>query len=472
MNNIIKINESFNSKLIKDIFNDIDILKYHDKSINFSSSDKLLDLNIVKNTNIKEDTIYKQLRGCLCNLYMQYIELLNKDGANEVYAKADKSPFNIFNVIDMLKKYGIDNEIINKENIVLPIIKNIQNYLKRLDKLINKLITGDFNNTIKDTALVSLANVRDEDIEEIPATKIKRKLSEEIYNKIKDDNYFLVISEHSKNIIAGRISNTTKLTNDPLYDNVVMYSYRNMGDDYRFNQDKLQLQTEWNYCKDNLEYLNINSYKIPYYDQKYIKPVIEKIYQVFIQCNSLSCDVCYDMQSFQKKWKRYIYVDNPTQKIYLINTSAANIKKHDNVIETSYTNNNTSRHNTTNHNDYIIIKNELTGKLKYIIEKFKILNSNNTKDITILEDMYKSLSALQILYTTILDNNTNNFSFLLKYNKYTKFISYILYPYISELYNIMKQKNLQSYKLDGYINKLNTYNLYISKYRKIIVDSI
>jgi hypothetical protein len=60
-------------------------------------------------------------------------------------------------------------------------------------------------------------------------------LSEEIYNKIKDNNYFLVIRDHAKNIIIGKISNTTKLTNDPLNDNVVMYSYRNMGDDYRFN---------------------------------------------------------------------------------------------------------------------------------------------------------------------------------------------------------------------------------------------
>ena len=119
------INETFNSKLIKDIFNDIDTLKYHDKSVNISSADKLLDLNIVKNTNIKEDTIYKQLRGCLCNLYMQYIELLNKDIANDIYDKVDKSPLNIFSVINKLKKYGIDNEISNKENIVLPIIKNI-----------------------------------------------------------------------------------------------------------------------------------------------------------------------------------------------------------------------------------------------------------------------------------------------------------------------------------------------------------
>lgn len=465
------INETFNSKLIKDIFNDIDILKYHDKSVNSSSADNLLDLNIVKNTNIKEDTIYKQLRGCLCNLYMQYIELLNKDDANHIYDRVEWSSHNIFNVISMLKKYGIDNEIINNENIVLPIIKNIQKYLKRLDVLINKLITGDFNNTIKDTALISLTNVRDEDIEEIPVTKLKRKLSEEIYNKIKDDNYFLVIRDHAKNIITGKISNTTKLTNDPLNDNVVMYSYRNMEDDYHFNQAKLQLQAEWNYCKDNLEYLNINNYKIPYYDQKYIYPVVKKIYQVFIQSNSLSCDVCYDVQSFQKKLKRYIWENNNTQKIYLINTSPANIKKHDDVIETSYTNNNISRHNT-NRNDYTIIKNELTDKLKYIIEKFKILNSINTKDIEILVDMNKSISALQLLYATVLDNKTNNFSFLLKYNKYTKFISYILYPYISDLYNTTKQKNIQTYKLDGYINKLNTYNLYISKYRKIIVDSL
>lgn len=465
------INEAFNSKLIKDIFNDIDILKYHDKSVNISSSDNLLDLNIVKNTNIKEDTIYKQLRGCLCNLYMQYIELLNKDDANHIYDRVKVSSLNIFNVISMLKKYGIDKEIINKENIVLSIIKNIQNYLKRLDKLINKLITGDFNNTIKDTALISLTNVRDEDIEEIPFTKLKRKFSEEIYNKIKNDNYFLVIRKPSQNIITGKITNTTNITNTPLNDDVVMYSYKNMGDDYLFNQAILQLQAEWNYCKDNLEYLNINGYEIPYYEQKYIKPVIEKIYYVFIQSNSLSSNVCYDVKSFQKKLKRYIGVGLDNPKIYLINTHSANIKKHKDKIYTEYTNYNKSRHNSTRDEYQSIIKTELRDKLQYIIAKFKILNIN-TNEVSILVDMQKCIDALQIVYTTMCDIKTTNFSFLLKYSKFTKFLSNILYPYISDIYNIMKQNNLPKYKLDEYINKLNTYNLQVSKYRKLIVNTI
>lgn len=465
------INEAFNSKLIKDIFNDIDILKYHDKSVNSSSSDNLLDLNIVKNTNIKEDTIYKQLRGCLCNLYMQYIELLNKDIANDVYDKAYKSSPNIFSVINKLKKYGIDKEISNNENIVLPIIKNIQNYLKRLDKLINKLITGDFNNTIKDTALISLTNVRDEDIEEIPFTKLKRKFSEEIYNKINDDNYFLVIRTPLKNVITGKISNTTNISNTSLSDNVVMYSYQNMGDDYQFNQAISYLQTEWNYCKDNLEYLNINGYEIPYYEWKYIEPVIKKIYYVFTQSNSLSSNVCYDVKSFQKKLKMYLGVGLDNPKIYLINTHAANIKKRGGSTETEYTNYNKSRHNNT-HNVYqSTIKTELSDKLKYIIEQFKVLNIN-TNEVSILVDIQKSIASLQIVYATMSDIKTANFSFLLKYSKFTKFLCNILYPYISGIYNIMKQNTLPKYKLDEYINKLSTYNLYLSKYRKLIVNTI
>lgn len=465
------INETFNSKLIKDIFNDIDILKYHDKSVNSSSADNLLDLNIVKNTNIKEDTIYKQLRGCLCNLYMQYIELLNKDNANNVYDKAYKSSPNIFSVINKLKKYGIDKEISNNENIVLPIIKNIQNYLKSLDTLINKLITGDFNNTIKDTALISLTNVRDEDIEEIPFTKLKRKFSEEIYNKINDDNYFLVIRTPLKNVITGKISNTTNISNTSLSDNVVMYSYQNMGDDYQFNQAISQLQAEWDYCKDNLEYLNINGYEIPYYDWKYIEPVIKKIYYVFTQSNSLSSNVCYDVKSFQKKLKIYLGVGLDNPKIYLINTHTANIKKRKVSTETEYTNYNKSRHNTTRDDYQSTIKTELRDKLKYIIEKFKILNINNN-DMSILVDISKTINALQLVYTMEFDNKTTNFSFLLKYSKFSKFLCNILYSYISELYNIMKQNTLPKYKLDEQISKLNTYNLYLSKYRKIIVDAI
>lgn len=463
------INETFNSKLIKDIFYDIDTLKYHDKSVNISSADKLLDLNIVKNTNIKEDTIYKQLRGCLCNLYMQYIELLNKDIANDIYDKVDKSPLNIFSVINKLKKYGIDNEISNKENIVLPIIKNIQKYLKRLDKLINMLVTGNFNNTIKDTALISLTNVRDEDIEEIPFTKLKRKFSEEIYNKIKYDNYFLVIRQPLKNVITGKISNTTNIRNVS-DDNVVMYSYRNMEDDYLFNQAILQLQSEWDYCKDNLGYLHINDYEIPYYDQKYIKPVIEKIQQVFKQSNSLSCNICYDVKSFQKNLKMCIS-DSYNQKIYLINTHGVNIKKHKDKIYTEYTNYNKSRHNSTHDEYQSIIKTELRDKLKYIIAKFKILNIN-TNEVSILVDMWKCIDSLQIVYTTMSDIKTTNFSFLLKYSKFTKFLSNILYPYISDIYNSMKQNNLLKYKLDVSVNKLNTYNSYLSKYRKIIDNSI
>lgn len=465
------INEAFNSKLIKDIFNDTDILKYHDKSVNISSADKLLDLDIVKNTNIKEDTIYKQLRGCLCNLYMQYIELLNKDIANDIYDKVDKSPLNIFSVINKLKKYGIDKEIINNENIVLPIIKNIQNYLKRLDTLINKLITGNFNNTIKDTALISLTNVSDEDIEEIPFTKLKRKLSEKIYNKINNDNYFLVIRTPTKNTIAGKISNTIYYnTNISLSDYVVIYSYNNMGDDYLFNQAISYLQTEWNYCKDNLEYLNINGYEIPYYEQKYINPVIEKIYQVFTQSNNVSSTVCYDVKSFQKKLKMYIGTGIENPKIYLINTHGANIKKHEGSTKTEYTNYNKSRHNTTSDDYQSIIKKELRDKLKYIIDKFKILNINNN-DMSILVDISKTINTLQLVYTMEFNNKPTNFSFLMKYSKFNKFLCNILYPYISDIYNIIKQNTVPRYKLDEYLNKLNTYNLYLSKYRKIIVDS-
>jgi len=80
-----------------------------------------------------------------------------------------------------------------------------------------------------------------------------------------------------------------------------------------------------------------------------------------------------------------IYRDNNTQKIYLINTHKANIKKHEDKIDTEYTNYNVSRHNN-NRNDYKIIKTVLNNKLYYIIEKFKILNIN-TNDISILVDI-------------------------------------------------------------------------------------
>ena len=249
-----------------------------------------------------------------------------------------------------------------------------------------------------------------------------------------------------------------------------MYSYRNMEDDYLFNQAILQLQSEWDYCKDNLGYLHINDYEIPYYDQKYIKPVIEKIQQVFKQSNSLSCNICYDVKSFQKNLKMCIS-DSYNQKIYLINTHGVNIKKHKDKIYTEYTNYNKSRHNSTHDEYQSIIKTELRDKLKYIIAKFKILNIN-TNEVSILVDMWKCIDSLQIVYTTMSDIKTTNFSFLLKYSKFTKFLSNILYPYISDIYNSMKQNNLLKYKLDVSVNKLNTYNSYLSKYRKIIDNSI
>ena len=480
MNNItLKINESFNSKLIKDIYNDIDILKYHDKSVNVSSSDKLLDFDTVKNT-IKEDTIYKQLRGCLCKLFMQYIELLNNDIGAEIYSKIVTSPANIPTIYDALKKYGIDKEIVNNENIVLSIIKNIQNYLKRLDKLIKKLTTGNFNNATKDTAFKYLVNVYDEDIQEIQKSKLKRKLSAEIYDKIKNDNQFLLIKKPGKTILFGKVSNTTNISNSQ-QDEVIMYSYVNMNEDYLFNKAILELKTEWHYCKENLAYINSNNYEIPYYDWTHIKPVIKNIYYVFQQSNSLSCAICYDVKSFSKKIKKNI-TEEPGIQIYLINGQhKINNKKQrsSNKDFIEYYNADTDIRNKGITNDFLELKNAFDNKFKYIIEKYKALI--NEKIININDDLYDNnkilkniqdnINSIQLLYYMDRANNNNNFTFLIKYNKFIKFVYYTIYPFINEIYSIMQYKTIPIERLYNYNNRLKTYNVYISKYKNLITDS-
>jgi len=68
-------------------------------------------------------------------------------------------------------------------------------------------------------------------------------------------------------------------------------------------------------------------------------------------------------------------------------------------------------------------------------------------------------------------NNNNNFTFLIKYNKFIKFVYYIIYPFINEIYSIMQYKTIPIERLYNYNNRLKTYNVYISKYKNLITDS-
>lgn len=217
------INEHFNSKIIKNLFNNNISIKYTDYRIRTKTGSNIYQIFNTDNISFNTNNILDQFNFIKSNLYLQYTELLNKTAIKKIY-KTHSLTTN--NIIKYLKQYGIDKKIINNENIVLPIIKNINTYMKKLDICVNKIVTGNFtrDNTIDNDVFKKFVNVHDNDIEEIKYNKITQDLIYELYNKIKIPGNALIITKHNNYVIYSNDSDNEKMPYNKILGNKISVS--------------------------------------------------------------------------------------------------------------------------------------------------------------------------------------------------------------------------------------------------------
>lgn len=437
------INEHFNSKIIKNLFNNNINIKYTNYEL--KEKDYYDSIFNTDNDKFNINNILDQFNFLKSNLYLQYTELFNKDAIKKIYSNHNLS---ISNIIKCLKDYGIDNEIINKENIVLSIIKNINTYMKKLDICVNKIVTGNFTNDTDNTIFSKFINVHDNDIEEIKYNKNTQDLMHELYNKIKTNEYALIITNYNNNYVI--FFNNTEYGEDKIS---VQQFINNIS--LAMKSDLDLLKNEWNLCKENMEYISILNYKIPYYTVNSIKNIYDCIRKIFDN-GTLKTRSFYSFNLFQEYLEYYLNHTN-VGHIYLIKYNENIPKnKHNNIV--SY---------KLNHAIYNLKRNPIgsySNILVIIINFINRIRTNNDILNKELQNLLKEIKEVrQIINNNIILNLYNqsynvlyfNFNEHLLYMRIMNFFNNIVYPKISLLYN--EYKNISPQKVDYYLKYIKQY---------------
>ena len=443
------INEHFNSKIIRNLFNNNISTKYTDYRIRSKTGSNIYRIFNTDLSEFNTNNIIDQFNFLKSNLYLQYTELLNKTAIKDIYKTHNLS---IHNIIKHLKRYGIDKKIINKENIVLPIIKNITTYMKKLDICVNKIVTGNFTNDIIDNEVFKkFVNVHDNDIEEIKHDKITQDLIHELYNKIKTGGNALIITKYNNDyVIYSNNSNNEKIPCSKIFVNE--FNNNTISSTLQSNLDLLK--TEWNLCKENMEYINIQNYKIPYYTQSSIKNLYMCIQKIFE--DTINIESYWDFDEAYNNLEHYLN-NTIIEHIYLIKYNNIPINKHNNIV--SY---------KQNHAIYNLKRNPIGSYSNILDIIIKFINKIETNNNILNKELKKLLNSIENvksgIHSQIVSTSYNhhydtldfNFNDHLLYNKIMNFFNIIVYPKISLLYN--EYKNISPQETDNYLKNIKQYN--------------
>lgn len=448
------INEHFNSKIIKNLFNNNISIKYTDYRIRTKTGSNIYQIFNTDNISFNTNNILDQFNFIKSNLYLQYTELLNKTAIKKIY-KTHSLTTN--NIIKYLKQYGIDKKIINNENIVLPIIKNINTYMKKLDICVNKIVTGNFtsDNTIDNEVFKKFVNVHDNDIEEIKYNKITQDLIYELYNKIKIPGNALIITKHNNNyVIYSNDSDNEKKPYNKILGNKISVSNFNNTISSTLQSNLDLLKTEWDLCKENMEYINILNYKIPYYTQSGIKNLYVCLQKIFE--DTINTETYYDLDEVYNNLEHYLN-NTIIEHIYLIKYNSIPTNKHNNIV--SY---------KQNHAIYNLKRNSIGSYSNILDIIINYINKIETNNDILNKELKKLLNSIENVKSGIHDQvvstsyNSNyvticfNFNDHLLYNKIINFFNITVYPKISLLYN--EYKNISPQETDNYLKNIKQYN--------------
>lgn len=447
------INEHFNSKIIKNLFNNNISIKYTDYRIRTKTGSNIYQIFNTDNISFNTNNILDQFNFIKSNLYLQYTELLNKTAIKKIY-KTHSLTTN--NIIKYLKQYGIDKKIINNENIVLPIIKNINTYMKKLDICVNKIVTGNFtsDNTIDNEVFKKFVNVHDNDIEEIKYNKITQDLIYELYNKIKIPGNALIITKHNNYVIYSNDSDNEKMPYNKILGNKISVSNFNNTISSTLQSNLDLLKTEWDLCKENMEYINILNYKIPYYTQSGIKNLYVCLQKIFE--DTINTETYYDLDEVYNNLEHYLN-NTIIEHIYLIKYNNIPTNKHNNIV--SY---------KQNHAIYNLKRNSIGSYSNILDIIINYINKIETNNDILNKELKKLLNSIENVKSGIHDQvvstsyNSNyvticfNFNDHLLYNKIINFFNITVYPKISLLYN--EYKNIYPSKIDNYLKNIKQYN--------------
>ena len=434
------LNESYNSKTIKDILTNSTQLKYLNGE--YSTSPFNYRGDIIKyqdSTNIMDKII-----NIFTSLYPLYESLLPKELTSKL---TQGIKYNLMNKDTDITKIYIDalennqfNENLSKEHVYLVVYK-INKIFKQLTTLITNLYNGNFTfNLDRQSSIKILQNIKDDDITPI-YNKGKNSITfrGKMYDNIANHNHMVILTYNNKWVLYKPYINNEYITKISI-----------KGKLKELKDEINDLYNHWLNYKDNIKYVQYQNIEIPYLDSEYeyklneimgfvitymfspyedninFELFVKDIQSIYTKDNIIG----YDIKLPNTYISYYYHKKEPTKSLWS-----------DNIDIT--------KRNIARHMVYII-----WGKLDELID-----NGN-----TISEDVNRVYRKLRNSIDTLIDNidypvyyQENNINQMLAFTRYEQFLKNEVYNTLKDLLKYLNINKTNTDKAEKFINIINNY---------------
>lgn len=456
------LNESYNSKFIRDIILNNEYLKYIPSNA-YKPTDivEILRNNITYNV-YKDKSIYYKIEKAYNDLYTAYLKLLKPYAINYLQTRTNSSNEDEWDITKYFKE-----EFIIKDQNLLPIrVKEVKIKFKNFIKLMNDYINGTFNvslDTSEANRLEPFSKLNDEQIQDITES-CKQNVNNDTLEDYIDNTLKPAILQQSAAIlivdkdktaftIIGRFEQETPY--------ILRYSYS-----FKYIKNKTSFKKIKKYWKDILKndiitYKIDNNYEIPLFKNITDFSYIQKEFSNFINKNSEYNNANYDypLNIMYIPIKHAISDDS---HIYILDIHDSINKayklpfiKYDGTL-------NNKNVVTDNNNYYHPLKNELEKLYDIWYKVFSILLKNDNideKTLSICKHIFAQLYRYLQNHSFIM-RKPLNYNFVLMYNRLYDILNTTITPLVIDIYNIVRNDNLtikQQNKINSILSNIKSY---------------
>lgn len=434
-----KLNETYNSKTIKDILTNSALLKYTEGKYGTNPFDYRSDIRKYQNsTNIMDKIV-----NTFTSLYPLYELLLPKELTSKL---TQDIKYNLINKNNDITKIYIEvlknnhfKENLSEEQVYL-VVHKINLIFKRLTTLITNLYNGDFTFTLEcQNSIKILQNIKDEDITPIYKDEIQAKsFSQKLYNNIAKNNHMLILTYDNNWELYRPYINNEDITK--LYIKGDLKTVK--------NQIK-KLYNLWLKHNDYIKYIQYKNITIPYLDNDYNHKLTEviglvilyifKFYEEELNFNTFYTNLLdiytqddiigYDIRLPNTYSPHYIHKKEPTKSLWS-----------DNIDITMH---------------------EIVKSINVIY--YKVSNIMDNGD-TLSIDVNKLYRVLRNSIDTLMDNieypvyyEPNNINQMLLFTRYEQYLKNEVYNTLKDLLEYLNINKTNTVKAEKFINKINNY---------------
>ncbi len=433
------LNESYNSKTIKDILTNNIQLKYLNGEYKADTFD--YRSNIIKYQN--STNIMDKIVNTFTSLYPLYESLLPKEFTRKLTQDIKYNLIDKDNDITKIYIEALENKQFNKnlsEEQVYLVVHKINQIFKQLTTLITNLYKGNFTFTLdRQSSIKILQNIKDEDITPIYKGEIQgKRFSQKLYNNIAKNNHMLMLTYDNNWELYKPYINNEDITK--LYIK---------GDLKTIKNEIKELYNLWLKHNDYIKYIQYKNISIPYLDNKYDYKLTEAIGLVIL----------YMLQFFAEELNFNTFYNN-LLNIYTQDDIIGYDIRLPNTYSPHYFHKKDPTKSLWSDNTDITMR-EIVKRTNIIYYKLSNIMDNGD---TLSKDVNKLYRVLRNSIDTLTDNieypvyyEPNNINQMLLLTRYEQYLKNEVYNTLKDLLKYLNINKTNTDKAEKFINIINNY---------------